>query len=130
MRRCCRWRTTFSLVNCAERRFDVQHEDKPFDLSPAAIMQVIADTAAGLGSVGRLETCCFSEPVDQRFGLNDIAWFDIKRQVHGRVGFPVISGWQTGPGGWPVCSTVFTFRMYRNGQSYWLAKINPAHRAC
>ncbi len=81
-----------------QRRFDAEHDDQPLDLAPAAVMQVVADIAARLGPVGRLQTCGLAKPVDQPFGFNDIAGFDIERQVHKGGDLPVIIGWQTDPG--------------------------------
>jgi hypothetical protein len=69
-------------VNRAERRLNAQHDDQAFDLAPAAVMQVIADMAAGFCSVRRLYPGCFAEPVDQGLCFDNIAGFDIKRQIH------------------------------------------------
>ncbi len=79
-------------MNSPKRRFNTQQDYEPLDLAPAAIMQVVADIAAGLGAVGGLQPCGFTEPVDQSFGFDDIARFDIERQIHRRVGFPVAGG--------------------------------------
>ena len=74
-------------VNRSQRRLNAQHDDQPLDLTPAAIVEVIADIPARLCAVGRLQTCGFTEPVDQRFGFNDITWFDIERQIHKEAAF-------------------------------------------
>lgn len=79
-------------MNSAECRLNAQHDDQPFDLPPPAKIQVIADIPAPLRPVGRLQTCGFAEPVDQRFGFNDISGFDIERQIHKEATFLVSSG--------------------------------------
>ena len=60
-----------------QRRLNAQHNDQPFDLAPAAEVQVVTDVAAGFGAIGGLQPCGYTEPVDQRFGFDNITWFDI-----------------------------------------------------
>jgi hypothetical protein len=79
-------------MNRPQRRLNAQHDNQPLDLAPTAEIQVIADIAAGLGPVGRLQSCGFAEPVDQRFGFSDITRFDIERQIHKEAAFLLVSG--------------------------------------
>ena len=79
-------------MNGAERCLHAQHDYQSFDLPPPAKIQMIADIAAMLRPVGRLQTCGFAEPIDERFGFSDITGFDIKRQIHREAAFLLVSG--------------------------------------
>ncbi len=111
-------------MNSAQGRFDAEHDDQPFNLAPAAIVQVVADIAARLGTICRLQSGGFAKLVDERFCFDNIARFDIERQKHRFVGLS-----SSGSGGrqtrvkWPVCKTVNRARVSPFRQSNWLADI-------
>jgi hypothetical protein len=121
-------------VNRPQRRFDAEHDDQPLDLTPAAKVEVIADIAACLCPVGGLQPCSLAELVDQRFGFDNIAWFDIKRQIHMGAGFLIIIGRQGRRIGCVPAWICNTQTVSQNGQSNWLAQINlrltGVNRAC
>ena len=111
-------------MNSAQSRFDAEHDDQPFNLAPAAIVQVVGDIAARLGSICRLQSGGFAKLVDERFCFDNIARFDIERQKHRFVGLS-----SSGSGGrqarvkWPVCKAVNRARVSPFRQSNWLAEI-------
>ena len=71
-----------------QRRFHAQQDNEPLDLAPAAVMQMVTDVAAGLRPLRRFEASGFTEPVNERLGFDNIAWFDIERQIHMSDSFP------------------------------------------
>lgn len=121
-------------MNRSERRLNAQHDDQPLDLAPATEVEVIADIAARLGPVGGLQPCRLAKPVDQRFGFDNIAWFDVQRQIHVDAGFLIIVGRQGRRIGCVLAGIRNTQTVSQNGQSNWLAQINlrrtAVNRAC
>lgn len=83
-----------------------EHDDQPFDLAPATIMQMVANVSAFHCPFGSFDTRCHAKLIHQNLRFRHILRFDIKRQIHEMQDFRYVQI-ADGPGGvGSVCDPV------------------------
>lgn len=82
----------------SQRRVYAQHDDEPFDLAPAAIMQMVADVTALYRPFRSFDAGFSTKSGHQCLSFNNISWFDIERQIHTGRGFPFLFSVADRPG--------------------------------